>query len=313
MTLTGRWVAGAVLLCVATESRAAPLDPGRVHAEAQWVAHADLSRLRATQVGRHLLASVWTDAVHAGFAALQTVLGFDPRADLDGLTLYGDSARNGVILVQGRLDTRQLVAFLKANDSYRVASHAGYTIHSWADEACSAWNRTGRRVSSRKYGCFFDDGTLVLSDAAENVAEALDVLLGNAPSMARQASLAGLLECEDAVFFLAAADTAALEAFHPQSAMLQNVERLTLRVGETAGQVQVRLDLETPTEDVALNLFRMVEGLRGLAVLNAAANPAAARIAQAADVRRDARRLRFVLKVAAAECIEKIENLRAKD
>ncbi|MCL4190817.1 MAG: hypothetical protein KJZ87_03660, partial [Thermoguttaceae bacterium] len=99
-------LAVAIVLAIAAFSWAAPLDPKVVSGEAKWVVHLDVDAMRDSSLVRTAyqefvdkcpLAKVALPALDAARAQI----GFDPRTDLHGLTLYGSQVgkEEGVLIV----------------------------------------------------------------------------------------------------------------------------------------------------------------------------------------------------------------------
>ena len=113
--------------------------------------------------------------------------------------------------------------------------------------------------------------------------------------MAAAPSLPRLDDTGNACLFFAAADTSEMQHINPRAAVLRNTDSLAMTVRESAGALRAAVDLQTANEEAALNLSKIVDGMIGLALLNAEGNPVAAELAQRAEVRLEGRRLRISL------------------
>jgi len=237
------------------------------------------------------------------------VFNFDPRTDLDGLTMYGKGTaeKSGVLLIRGRLDGERLVTLVKANDTYESSTYGSYTVHSWIDDKRARRAEARGREPKRSYGAVFTDGTIVLSDSAENVGRALDVLAGKLPAMRENEMVAGLTGWRDAYFLVAAAETGEMADLAPSAALLKGARRLGLIVGETGDQLESKGSLEASDAEMAGNMKRIADGMIALALVNAENNPAAARLAEASQVTVNGNRLELRMSSPVSALIEAIE------
>lgn len=303
-------IVGTVLMVLTTGAGGGTLGLDQVSAKANWVVHADIAALSKTQLGEHIRNKIDNENAESKFAALQAVVGFDPRTDLDGITLYGfgQAKQDGMVIVRGRFDTTQLEILVRANDTYESVTHGEHTIHSWIDErkARRAERLGGEPV--RTFGCVIGADRVVLSESIDNVRHAIDVIEGRAESMADKSTLPGLERSEDAGFFIASANIGKMQNIHPRAAMLRNTQGLAFSMSESDGTLHARLTLETQTEEAALNLSKMMDGIIGLAMLNAEANPAGSKLAEAMGVRLDGKWLEITLDVPTADIVQYMEQ-----
>ena len=300
---------GMVAAVVAVNAWAGPLKLADVSTDAKWVAHLDLLQLRETRLGQYLMEALSTGGAGSKLAVVQAVFNFDPRTDLDGLTMYGKGTaeRNGVLLMRGRLDGERLVTLVKANDTYESSTYGSYTVHSWIDDKEARKAEARGREPKRSCGAIFTDGTIVLSDSAENVGRALDVLTGKLPAMRGNEMVAGLTGWRDAYFLIAAAETGEMADLAPNAALLKGARRLGLIVGETGDQLEGKVSLEAPDAEMAGNMKRIADGMIALALVNAENNPAVARLAQASQVTVNDKRVELRMSSPVSALIEAIE------
>ena len=165
------WIAVAGL--AAAQLWGAGFNSKQVAESATWVVHADLESLRQTQLGGFLMSKLTTGDAANKLAAFAAVFGFDPRQDLNTVTLYGKSKdpTHSVVLAGGKFNESQLVTLLKANGTYQSLTFGRYTLHSWID--------ADKAAEGRKYGAFHPSGVILASRGQEALQEALEVLDGS--------------------------------------------------------------------------------------------------------------------------------------
>ena len=298
-----RWMAMAVVAAMAGTAGAAPFNPADVPAEVKWFAHLDVDQFKTTQVGKAVLEQLTTEEANRKFAALQAVLGFDPRGkDLFGLTVCGVGGRSAAI-VRGRFDTERLVTLLKANDGYQETVQEGYAIHSWIDEGKAKKQGADK---ARMYGAFHASGAAVLSEQLDTVAHVLAVMDGKKEATAARPPaapgatpvLVGVIED------LAGAD--------PKNAALKLARGATVVLGEAGDRVRGRLALETVDAATASNLLKVAEGKKSALLLQAVEDPRAAMLAESAAVLLEGTTVSVTMEMPAGEIAKAIRDEAAK-
>ena len=313
MNKTAGLTAGLAMIGLALGAAAAPFNPGDVSADARWVVHADFEQMRDSVLGARIMEKVGAEDGRAKFDALQAIFNFDPRTDIDSVTLYGagEEKDDGVVILRGKLDADRLVTLVRANDAYAALSHDGRTIHSWVDEKKAARAESVGRDAPRSYGCALADGTVVVSEREGRLRSALDVLAGRGASLLAGSTLPAMPGVEQAALLIAAANTGQLKELNPRAATLQNTEALALAVSEADGVFHAVLDLTADSAEAAQQLSKIVDGMVGLALLNAGSDPGGARIARSVGLRVNGVALRVSLDIPVAELIQTIEERHA--
>jgi len=298
-----RWMAMAVVTAMAGAAAAAPFNPADVPAEVKWFAHLDVDQFRTTQVGKAVLEQLTTEEANRKFAALQAVLGFDPRGkDLLGLTVCGVGGRSAAI-IRGRFDTARLVTLLKANDGYQEAVQEGYAIHSWIDEDKAKKQGADK---ARMYGAFHASGAAVLSEQLDTVAHVLAVMDGKKAATAAQPPavsgatpvLVGVIE-----------DLAGTD---PKNAALKLARGATIVMGEAGDRVKCRIALETVDAATASNLMKVADGMKSAMLLKGPEDPRAAMLAESASVMLEGTTVSVAMEMPAGEITKAIREEAAK-
>lgn len=298
-----RWMAAAMVAAVAGAVSAAPFNPADVPAEVKWFAHLDVDQFKTTQVGKAVLEQLTTEEANRKFAALQAVLGFDPRGkDLFGLTACGVGGRSAVI-VRGRFDTERLVTLLKANDGYQEMNTEGYAVHSWIDEGKAKKQGADK---ARMYGAFHPSGAAVLSEQLDTVGHVLAVMDGKkAATAARPPAVPG----GTPVFVGSIEDLAGAD---PKNAALKLARGATVALGEAGGRVKGRIALDTVDAATASNLLKVAEGMKSALLLKSADDPRAATLAESASVLLEGTTVSVAMDLAAEEIVKVIREEAAK-
>jgi len=120
-----------------------------------------------------------------------------------------------------------------------------------------------------------------------------------------------LLNIDDRYFLSAAAQMRGMQHINPRAAILRNTDSALIAIGEHAGMMQAAVEMTTATPEVALNLSKMLDGMIGMAMLNAEGNPGMAAIAKAAAVSLNDAVLSVSLEMPIADMIEQIEAMKA--
>jgi len=304
-------LATAVAL-IALHATAAPVVPGEISHKAQWVMHMDAARMRDTALGRHFTARLETEEARRKLDAFQAMVSFDPRTDLDGVTLYGvgGGKHEGVAILHGRFDGERLAVLVRANDTYEAEEYQGHTIHNWIDE-----KRAKHHGDGRTFGCIYGTDALLFSGSSDTLKHGLDVLDSREAGLAADALLTGLVNVDEMYFFSAAAHIAGLKGVSPRAAVLRNTDNAVIAIGEKDGVMKADVEMTTLTAEAALNLSKMLDGMIGMAILNAEGNPAIAGLARAMSVSVDGPLMSVSLELAVEDVlahITKMENCKRK-
>ncbi len=291
----------AGLLAFSTATSHARSVPYGVHGDAQWFAHADLQALKSTTVGGAVLDRMQAGQAASKLAALSAVMNFDPRSDLEDLTLYGFGKNgDGALILRGTFDAGRLDALAKAGDAYETETYQGHVLHSWMEA------KHGRQ--KRTHGALHADDILVFADDGAVLKRALDVLDGRAPVLSGTDRFPGLDDAPQGGFIFAAANLAGMDSLAPQARMFKAAKGAVLTVGETEGLVYADMVLETPSAEAANNMKKIMDGMTALALMNRERNPAGARMAEKVDAAVDGSRLTVTLWSSVADVLARMEK-----
>ena len=244
---------------------AGPLQTAQVGADARWVVHVDVDRLRTTAVGQALMDQLTAGAGGRKMDALAAILGADLRRDLSGATLYGPTTNeaDAVVLLAGRLNQQQLETLVKADDGYRAETYQGATVHSWVDRS--------KQPARRAHAAMLPGGPLVLAGSGPALRGALDVLQGRATALSSDNRHGLALDpSAAATFFLAGADLAGLKSADapPKAQTLRQARSGSISLGEEGADSVGRLRLVAATPEGAKLMADAARGLMAVAQLS---------------------------------------------
>lgn len=259
---------------VAAPLTAAPLKLAHIAADSTWVAHADLDRLRQTEIGKLLMAEQQHPEAARRLAALQAITGVDILNDIADLTLYGrdEKEQNTIVVCRGTLDTEQLTRLVRGSETYDATPYGTHTIHGWNDPK--------RGTGLNAFGAVIPGQAVILGQAAAPIQRALDLMDGKSTPLAPESRLAALVSNQQAPIVLAAARFDQIEHLAPQATMLREATAGTLCLTEAAGKVMATLAIDTETAETAQRIQSVVQGLQAFGMLNASAKPEMAELAR---------------------------------
>lgn len=260
-------LAVAIVLAIAAFSWAAPLDPKVVSGEAKWVVHLDVDAMRDSSLVRTAyqefvdkcpLAKVALPALDAARAQI----GFDPRTDLHGLTLYGSQVgkEEGVLIVFADANQKMLTEKVKNAPGYKSETHGAYELHSWTHK-----DRRGERPVT---GAFFKDKAAVFSGSPEEVKAALDVMDGKKPG-----STCEVLAAEVPAGATVLVRAVGIDQTPCDSKLAKEIESFSIASGENAGQSFFHGKVVAKSPQVAKEMAKVAKGLQGLGNLHAIDQP----------------------------------------
>jgi hypothetical protein len=260
------------LIAATITARSAPLQRSDVAAEPAWVLHVDCDALRPTAIGQFLLTEMEKPDAQAKFAAFQSILGFDPRTQLHGLTLYttGKAPEDGVLLVYGDFDPERLLTLAKAASDYHSTTYKQQTIHNWIDEK----KKDKEGVKPRVYAALQGKHIAVFAQQETRVGQALDVLNRATPNLAGSGVFPQLGASGSTSILQAAARKLDIPDSTPNAALLRLAKAARLDISEAQGQLRGTLRLEAGSEEVATQMALVGQGLVALLKLqNEASGP----------------------------------------
>lgn len=267
------------ILALSTAAFAGPLEPSLVSREATWVVHIDAERAMTTELGKVVL-DLATKGELPGRDELTGHLGFDPMANVLGLTFYGKSydQDDGVAIITTTAEVEQAVGKLATAGlvGYSTDEEGGTRFHHWTQDghAFHATVLPGATPAQRR---------VVLSGTRERLANALSIIRGQAPNRAEGDTLPDF--SGTSVFVHA---TGIAQAVIPaKAATFRGLETVTIRMGqrddaEGKGVLFADADLTTANDRRAVQVHNMIKGLLSTAEMMSEDNPDFAKVGELA-------------------------------
>ena len=179
----------AIAMLAAASLNAAPLNPKTVSSKAVWVAHVDVERLLASQLGGKFMGEANKEMkADLKIKALAEKYNLDLQRDIKGMTLYGMSVpidgkvSGGVAICHLTFDSTKLLADLKALPGYKEIPHGKHIII--AVPTLDVQGNLQATSDGETGWCCFQKNMIMMGDTPEMVKTGLDVLAGKASGMA---------------------------------------------------------------------------------------------------------------------------------
>jgi hypothetical protein len=258
------------VLLTAAAAWAGPVEPGLVSADAKWVAHLDVKALLKSPVGELLLEKLREEPTRTELADFVSVFGFDPRHDLQAVTLWGTGYEpdEGVVALTGKFDKDKLLGLLAQNEHYKQFEHGDYVLHRWRQEP------EGRKDDGIRFGTFFRKDVALVTRDKEMLAGALDQLAKEGGTLAGRDAPALLPELSEGTFLFAKGVDLAAAAKTKRKADARWMKLLSsglMELGQTGQTLFVVTRLNTINAENGARLRETLTGLRAMAQLHLAA------------------------------------------
>ena len=301
----GIWLTVCAIGLVANWNVSAlPLQPADVSAEPVWMVHVDCDNLRQTSIGQHLLSEWEKPEVQAKLEVFQSLFSFDPRKQLHGLTLYGNSKNpdEGVLLVYADFSSDKLQTTARAAKDHKSSNHNQHTIHSWIDEKKNSKHEGKDRTYAAIHG-----NRVIFGQREAKVAAALDVLDKAAPSLAAQDALGQFAAVGVPGFLVAATRQLDLSSSDSHARVLKLAKLFRLQVGEVERELRATLNVDAKDEEVAKNMASVGEGLLSLLRLQTE-KPVSVKLGQALSLAHEGAAVVVNMKLPADDAIHFIKQ-----
>ncbi len=256
-----------------------------------WAVHVDAERLRGSATGKLILSELEQDPSRSQLDAFEQRAQFDPRTDLDGVTVYGldDTEQGSLVILDGNIDRSHLESMVKAHKDHRSVEHAGSTLHRWTTPSSAGVQKS--------YGAAMGASKVAVGPSLALMLASLELLSGKGDSFADDELLAGL-ETGAGVFLVAVADIRAVQISGPQAAMLQMVHTAQLVLGEQGDKVVGDLRLQTSSPESAKRVQALLQGLLAVTMLSQRDKPEWVDLSRAMTVTTTGSQVKVAIKMA---------------
>ncbi len=253
-------LAGLVLL--APQSRSDVLQKTRVPAGARWIAHVDVERLMSSELFT-ALKSEMGEEFEIGLDDIDELCGLNPMTDVKSVTFFStnesDENTVGVIVVNARVDAA--LACFQREAGYHTLQVGARTLHVFQEG----------EEDGNKYGYLLPiagsaDRLAVIAGKPEALIECVEVLEGNAPSVATAAKPNfSASPGPGAIAFAAACEPMSrLAEIEPASAIVKLAQAWTFEIGESSRALYADLWIKTSTSEEALQVQQILQGATAL-------------------------------------------------
>jgi hypothetical protein len=249
----------AAFLCILTAG-AAPLKRADIKADPALVVHVDFDGLRATSVGKAMLAQLNQPDVDTKISGIVDIFGVDPRTALHGATIYAMSQNppEGVLIVYADFDSNKVVGLGKLAPGFEILTNGSRRIYTWIDQKAKS-----NSDSPHIYAAIKGD-RIILSKGETPVTTELDVLDGNVPTLAGEKTLPELGGPGHGNVIEAVVRKFDFGGEDPNAAIFKMSKIVRFQVGEKADHIAATLSFEAKDEDVANQISAIAQGLVAL-------------------------------------------------
>jgi len=277
-------VVGSVMLflmgvLISSPLSAGPLQEAWIPADIQWGLHWDKEAMDDTVIGRRLQEEMDAFGWQGMMAGFEQEWGFNPWQAMTGLTMYGNQrdCQSVVMIMEGQFNTASITAKLVTKDRHALIPYNAHEIHTWfSGEVCGS--KTGQMV----YGVFVGKELICLSAGQPALQTALDVIDGKAESLAQTEGISQIRQYSQNSWFIAGADrlNGVIPMHGDRGVMLSHTREVVMSISAAGDQVTLNLLLMLDTDQAALNVAEVLEGMKAFAELSADRKPMLAQLAR---------------------------------
>lgn len=260
-------VSGLSLL--GTPLMAGPLQRTQVSADAKWLLHLDAEALQKSKFGSSILQFALAQAGDS--------LKNEMKIDLPGLigktrsiTLYGNDFKpglngpngRGVLIWQGAPEVEQAVTGILVQQAEATKAGQGSV------KALSEGLNPTYSVMPNLFVAVRPGQGILVGPKPDQIEDAVRVLDGKTPSLGANATFSEYAALPGGFFFLALAEGFARDAgLPPQAQVLKLAEGGRIALGESSGNLQLAVNLKAQTDEGAVQIQQVAQGLIALASL----------------------------------------------
>jgi hypothetical protein len=255
------------------------------------------------QIAQDLRSQGVAGTLEESAATADRYLGFNPLRDVTGITMYGSEfkPKEGVILLRGIFKTQNLINLLNTDPSRLEHPYKSYVIYEW----------TSPYRDRKGFVTFYSDNLIILGSSEAYVQESLDVMDGSGENISSSLALQSLPEIPaGAIFVAAAVEFSQIPEIQPKSAMLSQMDELTVVLGEVDQNVYVDLGMTAQSVELADQTQQFIYGMLAFAEINRQNFPLVADLAQAVQVNKTDRVLKVSLEGTTEEVFILLKKIR---
>ena len=273
-------LAVGVVLGLAAVVRAAPVDLQQIAADAKWAAHLDVAALMASDIPQKAKQRLLEKHPEAEkhLQMVCAVWNFDPRTDLQGITIYGTQMKRktGVAVVHAKVDQNLLLDKVQQAPNHQATTYGKYELHTWD-------HGVGSRHERAMTGVFYKPDVMVFGASPDEVKAALDVLDGTKPNFTSKESGLSLSIPSGAILVAGAVGLSEVD-LPCESPLARKAHALVLAIGVDQGDVFLVGQVVAKEAEVAQQVKTVLDGGLALAAISKSDDPEALKLIQAVNV-----------------------------
>jgi hypothetical protein len=281
----------ALILPLALTSTGSPLQKEQVAADAKWVVHLDVDKLRSTAVGDYVINHV----LDAKMGALARQFDFDlDWKKVRSLTAYGSGYQsepsfNGVLLINTELDLQ------KALDAAIEKTSQENNNKSTPIEKTQEGDVTTYSMKDHMFVSFRPGKPVIAGKSLDSIQKAGEVLSGTSANLASTKTFSEFPKVQEPFFFMGAVEAFKLnseladgshegDALNPKAKILKLADGGRVVLGEDSNQLFLDLSLKAKSAEVVTQMQQVIQGMIALASLSQPDNQDLQQLAQSAKV-----------------------------
>jgi hypothetical protein len=291
----------------------AAFDARIVAADSRWVVYSDLNALKASTVGRELVALA--ESAQLENNNLPVALNVHKLLETIGsVTAYGANfskdarAIDGTLVIQGTPDLRKIVEGFLVQATVTEPQRFSEV----KDLPFTAYAVTPGGSQPELIVAFPAEPVVLVSKSRPQLLRARDVVLGKAPSLAQSpSSLAPFLKRSSGAFFFAASVVPSEDvvAISPQARVLQMAESGALAIGESGERTFAHIELATASDDAADKMMKILDGVAAMMSLAETTDRQLAEFINSTHVGRDGRIVTLDLAYSSTRLVQMWQNV----
>ncbi len=258
-------------------SRAAPLDPSTIAADAKWFVSVDLDAAHQSKVVEHVHEQILKhERAKEMLAKIEAATGMDPHKDLHGVTVYGTKfePHSGVLIVYAHADHDKIMDLMKKHHEIKTTKEGQTEVYSWTEHH--------GKHEHEVFVAFPKAGTGVAAGSAAELKAALEVLDGK-NGLSNGAALLGDAP-KGTIVRMGVASLADVKV-PQQMEVVKKISQIHVVMGEDDGKDFDHVRVTTSDDETAKQFKSIVEGFKAMASLHVGDKPEVKKMIDAAQGR----------------------------
>ncbi len=252
---------------------AGPPVKNRIPDTAKWAVHFNIEAITNSAVAGGILEMISAEDSPVPKERVEEAVKFwEILGKLKSLTLYGPTSKetDAVAVADHRYTEDEIMKVLDITDNSPTQTYGDYTIYTFTPK-----KRPKRaKKAGKRLACFHSDGIVVAGADLTRIKETLDLLDGKAKPLTKDNPLTEMLTPSKGSFMVAAvtgidkmADALKKKATGKKkrhAAFLKKAKSARFELGEAEKNIFAVFDLVMTTEEDAVNIHMMAQGIRAM-------------------------------------------------